>query len=920
MQKNYHAFSRLATAAAAGAGMVGWLDWHRRRHAGRQCRAGELELDKCKERLRLIAEISRELLEARTQEGLLQGIFEKLSPSLSVDVFLNFMADEPSQVLELHSWAGISEDVARGISCVPFGQAVCGTVAQRRVTIVAARIQQSSDPKVQPYRQLGIRAYACIPLLVDHRFSGTVGFGSRTVDEFAPEDVAFFQTITDHAALALDRLSGCEALRESERRFLQIARSIDQVFWLLELEPKERIVYVSPAWERLWQRSPGELYVHPRLWLEAICPADRPAVEQSFTGWLAAGCPGRWEVEYRLKLGPGGERWIHDSAAAVLDPASRVRRIAGIAADITERKCSEEALRLARQEAQNRAQEAEEHEQILKALMEHLPMGIAIADAPEVSIRMVSRSGREFLAWCREEIAGHELPAKYDIYHADGTTPAMPEELPLSRAVRKGELVREEEWVVRHGDGSKVPVLCTAAPILDRNGCVRGGVIGWQDITERRQAEAALRQSERRYRRLFEANLAGVYLSRPDGTIIDFNDAMMRMVGYDSREELMRQRAPDFYVDPQFRQELLRQLCAEGVVRGREALLRRKDGSLLYALGAAALLTDEQTGEPYIQGVAIDITKRKQAEDASRRAQEQVARINQNLERTVVERTARLQEMVGDLEHFSYTITHDMRAPLRAIQGFAAMLLDRPDDCAHPATRDYIQRILEASARMDHLIIDALDYSKVIRQDMPLEAVDTGALLRGIIESYPQFQPPHAEIKIDGPLPVVLANEAGLTQCFSNLLGNAVKFVEPGKTPQVRVWAELREEGGARREDRGSRIENGGKERSNKENIEHRSGDSAPSLNSQLSTLNSYVRLWFEDNGIGIRKDCQGRIFAMFQRINKDYEGTGIGLALVKKVVERMGGKVGVESELGRGSRFWVELKLFEHGGLRVES
>lgn len=139
--------------------------------------------------------------------------------------------------------------------------------------------------------------------------------------------------------------------------------------------------------------------------------------------------------------------------------------------------------------------------------------------------------------------------------------------------------------------------------------------------------------------------------------------------------------------------------------------------------------------------------------------------------------------MVGDLEHFSYTITHDMRAPLRAIQGFAAMLLDRPDECAHPMTRDYIQRILEAAARMDRLIIDALDYSKVVRQDMPLEAVDTGALLRGIIESYLQFQPPHAEIKIEGPLPVVLANEAGLTQCFSNLLGNAVKFVEPGVAP-----------------------------------------------------------------------------------------------------------------------------------------
>ena len=217
MQKNHHAFSRLATAAA-GAGVIGWLDWRRRKHASRQCRAGELELGKCKERLRLIAEISRDLLEARTREGLLQGIFEKLAHCLSVDVFLNFMADERNEVLELHSWTGISRETARGMSRVPFGQAVCGTVAQQRVPIVAAHIQQSSEPKVQPYRRLGIRAYACIPLLVDHRFSGTVGFGSRTVDDFAPEDIAFFQTITDHAALALDRLSGNEEIGRASCR------------------------------------------------------------------------------------------------------------------------------------------------------------------------------------------------------------------------------------------------------------------------------------------------------------------------------------------------------------------------------------------------------------------------------------------------------------------------------------------------------------------------------------------------------------------------------------------------------------------------------------------------------------------------------------------------------------------------------
>jgi len=165
---------------------------------------------------------------------------------------------------------------------------------------------------------------------------------------------------------------------------------------------------------------------------------------------------------------------------------------------------------------------------------------------------------------------------------------------------------------------------------------------------------------------------------------------------------------------------------------------------------------------------------------------------------------------------------------------------------------------------LDHLIQDAFDYSLVACEPMKLEPVDTAALLQGMMESYPQFQQPKAEVRLDGELPVVLGNEALLTQCFSNLLNNAVKFTPPGTTPHVNVRTETR---------------------------------------------NSMVRFWVEDQGIGIPQPAQERIFGMFQRAHVGYEGTGIGLAIVRKAVERMGGRVGVESEPGQGSRFWVELR-----------
>ncbi|MFN7137816.1 MAG: sensor histidine kinase [Limisphaerales bacterium] len=234
------------------------------------------------------------------------------------------------------------------------------------------------------------------------------------------------------------------------------------------------------------------------------------------------------------------------------------------------------------------------------------------------------------------------------------------------------------------------------------------------------------------------------------------------------------------------------------------------------------------------------------------------------LEERVVERTAKLQELVNDLEHFSYTITHDMRAPLRAMQAFGNILREDYARCLDDEGKDFLRRITQAANRMDNLIADALNYTKAVQSELELEPVDVKPLIQSIVESYPHLQAPEAEIEMTGQFPPVLGNKAGLTQCFSNLLGNAVKFVPSGKVPKVRVWAEERGE---------------------------------------------FIRFWVEDNGIGIPPELQGRVFDMFQKLNHDYEGTGIGLALVKKVSQRMQGKVGVDSRQGEGSRFWLELR-----------
>lgn len=252
-----------------------------------------------------------------------------------------------------------------------------------------------------------------------------------------------------------------------------------------------------------------------------------------------------------------------------------------------------------------------------------------------------------------------------------------------------------------------------------------------------------------------------------------------------------------------------------------------------------------------------------------RRAKVVLARSNAELETRVQERTSRLQEMVSDLDHFTYSITHDMRAPLRAMQGYAQILWLQHEQVADDsASREYLHRIMVAAAQMDKLILDALDYTRVLRQEIVLSAVHPELVLKDCIKSYPDFQPPKADIQIQADFPLILANEAALFQCFSMLLGNAVKFVKPGTLPRVIVWA---------------------------------------------GKTDSKVTIFIRDNGIGIRREHYQRIFGMFQRLHTEhtYPGTGIGLAIVRKVAERMGAQVNVESEPGEGSTFYLVFKAY---------
>ena len=277
--------------------------------------------------------------------------------------------------------------------------------------------------------------------------------------------------------------------------------------------------------------------------------------------------------------------------------------------------------------------------------------------------------------------------------------------------------------------------------------------------------------------------------------------------------------------------------------------IRKDDGQTMWARAAGRFIYDERGQALRFLGVFSDITAAKEAEE--------------QLEQLVRDRTAALSVKLGELEAFSYSLSHDLRGPLRSMYGFSKILLEDHASKLDVEAQDYLRRIERGAERLDQLVRDVLAYSKVAKEEFELAPIDLSTVIADVVQSLDMRS---ARLQVEAPLPKVLGHDALLLQIFSNLLDNAVKFSRRGGPPVVRVYAR-------------SEID--------------------------------FVRVFVEDEGIGIAPNHFERIFEIFGRVyaDREYPGTGIGLAIVRKAVERLGGSVGVESQLDRGTRFWVNLR-----------
>ncbi len=274
---------------------------------------------------------------------------------------------------------------------------------------------------------------------------------------------------------------------------------------------------------------------------------------------------------------------------------------------------------------------------------------------------------------------------------------------------------------------------------------------------------------------------------------------------------------------------------------------------------------DRRRTRAAVEELRLEVARRERSEAALSEAQEQLRRHAADLERRVAERTAQLTVTIESLRSLLYHIAHNLRAPLRALEGYSTLLVERASGKLDATAQDHCERIAQAARRMDRLIQDLLEYGRLSHIEIELSRVNLHEAVTAALEQLaPAIKDRGGEIAVREKLPGVTAHFGLLQAVLVRVLENALEFVAPGVTPRVSISAE----------ERGSR-----------------------------------VRLWVEDNGVGIDPKYQDRIFDVFVSLypSDTAEGTGIGLAIAKEVMERLGGSVGVESTPGRGSRFWLE-------------
>jgi PAS domain S-box-containing protein len=747
----------------------------------------------------------------------------------------------------------------------------------------------------------------------------------------------------------LEQLQAERIIRKGEERYKSYIDVTMQVGWTTN--DRGEIVEDNPSFSKYTGRGYEEIKGFG--WIGDIHPDDRDRTGQIWRKAVAE--KSFYETEYRLRRFDGVYRNFLARGMPLFAENGSVQEWVGSCIDLTERKQAQEEL--------------DASQRLLSSMIDAITES-AFLMTPDGTIILANEAVAQRLGVTPGAMAGKSV---YDL---------IPLELAQARRLQIEEVVRSRAAVHFEDNRLGRHILNSIYPVLDLKGDVGQLAVFGYDITERKRMEEALRESEEKFRNLFDNAMEGVYQTTPEGRLISANMALARMFDYASPEEMINtitDLASQIYANQDDRKIAVGIFRETGFIKDFECRMRRKDGSIFWA-SYNGRFTKTPDGIPCFEGFILDITGRKRKEielhesegryrtlvenipqkifmkdrncrwlsinenfarDLGIRPEEVVGKMDTDLftpelaakyhaddvrimetgqteeleERyfqedketwvntiktpvrgangeivgllgvfwDITERkrtqealnktAADLERSNKELEQFAYVASHDLQEPLRMVSSYTQLLEQRYMDKLDQDAKDFIGYAVDGANRMQRLIQDLLEYSRVTTRGQSLAPLDSHAALGEAVKNLKVTIQETGALVTNNDLPIVLGDHTQVVQVFQNLIGNGIKFQRSGVAPRIHISAEN-------------------------------------------DSLDSRFRVFkVSDNGIGIEPRHFVRLFEIFQRLHskKEYPGTGIGLALCKRIVERHGGRIWVESEPGKGSSFLFTLPVEGH-------
>jgi PAS domain S-box-containing protein len=628
------------------------------------------------------------------------------------------------------------------------------------------------------------------------------------------------QELHEHKELELD-------LRASEARYREVTELLDLTHdAIFARNLRGQITFWNRGAERLygWQEEEVRGKASSDL-LETVFPQPFDVIEAQFLE------KGYWEGELVHRRRDGGKVLVNSRWALRTDLSGKPAAVLESNRDVT-RKMQEESR--------------------FRSLLEAAPDAMVIVNQAGV-IQFVNAQTEKLFGYSRQEILGRPvemlIPQSLQELHITHRSEYLA--LPAARGMAER---REELYAVRK-DGKEFPTEVSLSPIETAEGILISSAI--RDITQRKQLEMRFHEQEERFRLIVTGMTDyAIFMLDPEGHVVSWNAGAQRIKGYRA-EEILGRHFSQFYSKEDVAlgkpTDELRIAAQEGRCED-EGWRIRKDGTRFWANAVITALRDESGRLRGFGKVTRDMTERKEIEERLEQQRGQLARSN-----------AELIEINKELESFSYSVSHDLRAPLRSIDGFSHALLEDCADKLTEAGQDYLNRIRAATQRMGMLIDDLLNLSRITRGEIHLEDLNISDLVRSILDSLERMHPDRRiEFKIDEGLQVQ-ADQRLLRVALENLLNNAWKFTS--KCPLARI-------------DFGKTNANG---------------------------ASAY---FIRDNGAGFDPAYADRLFGAFQRLHTvaEFPGTGVGLATVQRIIRRHGGQIWAEGAVDRGATFFFTL------------